>query len=578
MNQHINLFQVFLLFFVFNAQAQIENTIVKQTNLHVHNSNRFMRAHLWDSAQLELNELSLLAKKNPSPYISGLETLQNGVFAKTQSNYEKAVEELNSAYNLFATIGNDTLEGIAMNHLGQVYRFLKLKEMSLQSYHVAWSHMVKTKNYRQQSFTLSNLANYFKQNDGLDSAKYYYETAINLKNRHGISGKGKTLNNLAGVYYLMEDSKTASEMYNEAIKQANLENDTSFITYPMIELGVINIEAQKYEKALEFLNRASTYKLDAKQQMRYFEVMTYFYEEQGNFKEALAWKNEYFKYYRKHINEVRTKSIQDLNVKYETERKNSALERQELKIAVQKKSISLKNSQIILLVSGFLVIILVIYFIVQGIRKRTKIEKLQARFDGEKTIKTSIGKNLHDFVAPELNAARIRLETQQLKDPSPETASIIDQLRESTQKVRDMSHQLSPMIYRLEVADFCSIIENSLIEFQRYTNIAVSMSKPFPSILNEMEEHHQENIYGIILEALNNIRRHSKAKTLAFSINESSKSIRIEITDDGIGLKPNKKSGIGIQNMKSRAELLKGSFSIESTDQGCTLLLIFPKS
>lgn len=577
MNQHVKLIQVFLLFFAFNANAQIENNILKQANLHVHNSDRFMRAHLWDSAQLELNRLSILSKTHPSVYISGLETLQKGVLEKNLSNYDKAVKKLNSAYDIFTTLGNDTLQGIAMNHLGQVYRFMDLKEMTRESYRTAWSHMVKTNNYRQQSFTLSNMANYFKKNKELDSAKYYYETALTLKKKHGVSGKSNTINNLAGVFSMMGNPEKASDMYLEAIELAKTEKDSSFIAYPMIELGVINIEAGNYSKALVFLNQASRLNLDSKLQMRYLSVMSYLHEKQGNYQEALAWKNNYLELYKEHLNEIQTKSIQELNVKYETERKNSALERQKLEIAVQKKNIDLKSTQIVLLILGLLVLILVTYLIVQRIQKRGKTEKLKARFEGEKSIKTSIGRNLHDFVAPELNAVRIKLETQQLKNPSSDTESIIKQLRETTQNVRDMSHQLSPMIYRLEVAPFRTIIENSLIEFQRYTNIEVSMNKPFPASLDEMEEHHQENVYGIILESLNNIRRHSKAKNIAFSITEKSKMIHMKITDDGIGFKPNKKSGIGIQNMKNRAELLRGSFSIESNDSGCSLVLTFPK-
>jgi two-component system NarL family sensor kinase len=578
MKLHVNLFSFFLLFFAFHGHSQGTEAIMSRTIQHVQNSNEHLMNRHWDSVQFELIELSGIAEEHPTNFTRGLYQMQTGIYAKQRRDFDEAVEVLNQSFDLFKADKNDTLMGVSLNHLGEVYRMLELNEMSLSSYREAKSLMIKTDNFRQLSFTLSNLANYFKKNRQLDSAAFYYNQSIGLKKVHNIKGKGKTLNNLAGVYYMMDDLATSREMYVQAMQEAKAENDTSFISYPLIELAVIDIETGNFSSAKEVLDRVSSLSLDSKSQLRFFEVMSYFFSEKGDFEEALDWKNKHFQFYRGYINEIRTKSIQNLNVHYETERKNTKIEAQNLKLDIQEQKIQLKNTQVGVLIAGLLLVIFTTFILIQGIRRKNKIRTLQARFDGEKSIKTSIGKNLHDFVAPELTSARMKLELFQLKQPSPEIGAIIHQLNESSENIRNMSHQLSPMIYRLKVSSFNDIVKNALLEFKRYTNIDVQLNLPFPILLNDLSEEDQENIYGITLECLNNVRRHSKATKLIFSIHEKNNHFLITLMDNGVGLNGQTTNGIGFENLKSRADLLRGTISIESSDSGLDVQLTFPKS
>lgn len=80
-------------------------------------------------------------------------------------------------------------------------------------------------------------------------------------------------------------------------------------------------------------------------------------------------------------------------------------------------------------------------------------------------------------------------------------------------------------------------------------------------------------IFRIIQEACNNIFKYSKAKNVSIVISYWEDEIEVTIEDDGIGFdkeqignsEDKKSSGFGLSIMKERAQLLSGTFSIESS-------------
>jgi signal transduction histidine kinase len=91
------------------------------------------------------------------------------------------------------------------------------------------------------------------------------------------------------------------------------------------------------------------------------------------------------------------------------------------------------------------------------------------------------------------------------------------------------------------------------------------------------DEYHL-TIYRIVQEQLNNIIKHSGASYVQIYIKNKKDYLALIIRDNGAGFDPSKKSnGIGITNMKSRAESSRGSLSIRSASgNGCTLKAILP--
>jgi PAS domain S-box-containing protein len=87
-------------------------------------------------------------------------------------------------------------------------------------------------------------------------------------------------------------------------------------------------------------------------------------------------------------------------------------------------------------------------------------------------------------------------------------------------------------------------------------------------------------IYRILQEQLNNIIKHADATMVMIALACEKEQLFLSIKDNGNGFDPLlKRNGIGITNIKSRAESLNGSFQLESAPgKGCVVKVVFPLS
>jgi signal transduction histidine kinase len=85
-------------------------------------------------------------------------------------------------------------------------------------------------------------------------------------------------------------------------------------------------------------------------------------------------------------------------------------------------------------------------------------------------------------------------------------------------------------------------------------------------------------IYRIVQEGLTNILKYSKADRASIEMRVSGANLIVKIWDNGMGFDVQaKRTGIGITNMKTRAEHMNASFTIDSAPgKGCTIEIIFP--
>lgn len=86
------------------------------------------------------------------------------------------------------------------------------------------------------------------------------------------------------------------------------------------------------------------------------------------------------------------------------------------------------------------------------------------------------------------------------------------------------------------------------------------------------------NIYRIVKEQLTNIIKHAQATEVTISLTQNTKSIRLYISDNGIGFDTSKpRRGTGIVNINSLTALHKGKAEwVSQPGDGCELSVVFP--
>ena len=89
----------------------------------------------------------------------------------------------------------------------------------------------------------------------------------------------------------------------------------------------------------------------------------------------------------------------------------------------------------------------------------------------------------------------------------------------------------------------------------------------------------REALYRIAQEALANIARHSSASSADVSLAYETGVVKMIIKDDGHGFdKSIKHGGLGLYSMRERAEVLGGSFTVESSpEQGTMIAVTLPR-
>ena len=84
-------------------------------------------------------------------------------------------------------------------------------------------------------------------------------------------------------------------------------------------------------------------------------------------------------------------------------------------------------------------------------------------------------------------------------------------------------------------------------------------------------------IFRIVQEQLNNIFKHANAKTVIIGLKQEAGTLQLRIKDDGNGFDTSeKRKGIGLKNIVSRADLFNGEVIINSRPgEGCELTVNF---
>lgn len=190
-----------------------------------------------------------------------------------------------------------------------------------------------------------------------------------------------------------------------------------------------------------------------------------------------------------------------------------------------------------------------------------------------------IGQALHNEAGQLL--ASVHIAIAELAPTLPAQArekvgEIIQLLRDSEDSLRDLSHELRPMV--LENLGLLPALR-SLAEktAQRNKLSIVVQGKSHARLPASIES----AVYRSTQEALNNVVKHARARSVRIRLRCGSRSVSCIVQDDGVGLsKPLRRedsTGLGLIGIRERVGALGGSFRIVSrAPRGTRLLLVVP--
>ncbi len=196
--------------------------------------------------------------------------------------------------------------------------------------------------------------------------------------------------------------------------------------------------------------------------------------------------------------------------------------------------------------------------------------------------RTRIGMDLHDGIIQSVFAVGLTLESARLTlQQHPEEADKL--LSHAIEALNGTIRDIRNFILDLRPHRFQGNLEQGLgrlvREFQANTMVAVSLSID-KNVLKLLPPHVARSLFLTTQEALANIARHAQAQQVLINIGLEDKQIVLRVSDDGRGFDMAAKNysvGHGLSNMRARAEVLNGSFDIQSElGKGTMIRLTIP--
>jgi two-component system, NarL family, sensor kinase len=186
-------------------------------------------------------------------------------------------------------------------------------------------------------------------------------------------------------------------------------------------------------------------------------------------------------------------------------------------------------------------------------------------------------RDLHDGLGPTLAAHLLKIgSARELLTHDPQTtARLLTQLEDglegTLEEIRRLVYDLRPPV--LDQLGLVGAVQACAAEYERPSangekGLAVTVTAP--DSLPPLPAAVEVAAYRIAQEALHNVFRHAEASRCAVTLRPQNDALWLEVQDNGRGLPPNGRSGVGLQSMKERAAELNGRCVVESLPTGGT--------
>jgi signal transduction histidine kinase len=186
----------------------------------------------------------------------------------------------------------------------------------------------------------------------------------------------------------------------------------------------------------------------------------------------------------------------------------------------------------------------------------------------------AIARELHDEVGQVLAAIKVELAVAQA---SGETAGIprrtFDNVKAivdgALQRVRDLSHLLHPAM--LDDLGLATAVDWHLRGFSKRHDVAVDFRHE--GMDERLDPATETTAFRIVQEALTNVVKHARARSVQVRLERDGAVIRLTVTDDGQGFaeesdRASGRRGLGLRGIRERVSELSGTLEIES-GPGC---------
>lgn len=426
----------------------------------------------------------------------------------------------------------------------------------------------------------------YKSEKKYDSTIYYLQKAIE------IFKKTNYITFIPVAYTEIGAALNEQQQYTEAVKNfAAAERIYDTLNYPshqdalhvyygtaLTNLNQLPEAREHYLKGIAFATKEGDLEIQSEGLLGLTQAL----KKMGLHQEAIRYFEKYDSVRNVLSEKEQLATVSEMTEKYEAAKKEKQI--QEQRLAITKKNYQLIGAAGILMALGLLVYS---YYRRYRLKKEKELQAAifqqqdlatKAVMEAEETERQRIAKDLHDGVGQMMSAAKMNLsaiETElDFTDPQQRLKfeKIIGLVDESCKEVRAVSHNMMPN------ALLKNGLANAIKEFiDKIDSNVIKVSLHSEGLKERLEANTEIVLYRVIQECVNNVIKHSGATQLDISLIKDSDGISATIEDNGRGFDTSDKSkfgGMGLKNIQTRVEYLKGSVEFDSTPGHGTVVSI----
>lgn len=525
--------------------------------------------------------------------LTGIAALYNkmGIIAQKQGRLKDALQNQIDALKIYQNLKLDKYIGYTLNNIAIIHQNLGNYKKALEYHQRALEYRIRLKDQEGEATSYGNMANLYARMYDTIQAIRHYEKAIalsrELKKNELICAN---LSNMGNIYMARKEYSRALDLFNESLQIKEKLGDSKGISSTLSRIGTVYTDTHRYYEAAAVLNRS----LKLAQSLDVVEEELSALLELSRLKALTQQTDSSFTLMRQYIAlkdsvyDTRLKQqIMDVQTQYETDKLEQDLalvkkdkEFTEIKLRQRKTEI-------------WLLIFVIISFTGAGIflfyrhqqqqkaaanveRIREQEARINAVFQAQEEERRRIAKELHDGIGQTIGAIKMNYQTLAGKSTGSECAPDFDRigkmLEDAGKEVRSISHQMLPK--ELEQFGLIPAVEGMLN--LNLVNSPLTYQFEHSGFSERIGTNIELAIFRVLQELVSNVIKHSQASQLTVQLVKVKSHVVLNVTDNGIGFpaESQERNGIGLLNIASRIEAVKGHLHFESATGKGTIVTI----
>lgn len=513
----------------------------------------------YDSSQILNERLDLHEDAAHAMIGKGLASYFGGNFDSALSYYFQALEyaDVHELAQIKANV---------LNNIGVIYRSTNKNENALEIYLkvVGMYHALRDSVHLGHAY--QNVAVAYNHMGNADSALYYLDSALHFQTLSEDTFEIATVHAAyADVYFrTVKDLTKSREHLHIAESLFKLFPDQNFLGKLYLLWGQLENEDGHTDHALQYFNAGIGLIKDTDREemlMDYYEEIERVYFNRGQTSAAYDHLKKYLNLYKKIQNSERLEAIEELQTKYETEKKEQEIELLNSQNAIAEVQLSNRNRTLVILGVGFFLLAGLLFW---ALRLNKKLKKVASEKD-------TLLKEIHHRVKNNLQvvSALLTLQSKYIKDQGA-----IDALQRGQNRVESMA-LIHKNLYQhenlkgVDTRDYLERLVEHLVTSYQLDDQNIELELEVPSLNLDVDTMIPLGL--IINELISNSLKHAfkdrDGGKITVRLREEDNQLLLHIADDGGGVKDQiQPVNFGQSLVRSLVRRLNGDLKINTED------------